>query len=243
MLAYIECDRDGFAINSDTQYAIDGLSALGYDIKKVYYTDLLSDRDISYGLRNGVAVGSIRFMREIFSLLNCKVEDIDFPEELVPFQNRTILRTTLGVMRKRDPSGIWIKPVTTKLFDAFPYTTKNDLAIAEEFSDDTEVWISEQEEFVSEWRVYIHHGKIVHWANYAGRYDGVLDSIYVKDLVKHWKSQPIAAVIDVGIKKGRSGWEDCIVECSDFWAIGNYGLNAITYSQMLIDRYMEIVNQ
>ena len=94
-------------------------------------------------------------MRKIFSLLKCKVEDIDFPEELVPFQNRTVLRTTLGAMRKRDPSGIWIKPVTTKLFDAFPYTTKNDLAIAEEFSDDTEVWISEQEEFVSEWRVYI----------------------------------------------------------------------------------------
>jgi len=240
MLAFVEVDSQGLAINADVQSAIDGLSYLGHDFRPITYNDL-QIKNLTYGLQNGVAIGSIRFMKKVFSLLNCQVDDIDFPEELIGLQNRDIFRSTLGAIRKRNPSGFWIKPVSTKAFDAFPYSKNSDLNIVSEFSDDTEIWISPHEKIVSEWRCYIHNSELVWWGNYSGNFRIYPDEFFVKDLIRNWKTKPVACVIDVGIKKSSEGLVDCLIECGDFWAIGSYGLDSVKYAQMCIDRYQEIV--
>lgn len=240
-IAFVEVDTTGFAINSDTQVAIDGLAGFDYEIRPIRY-DQLFVRDIEYGLRNGFAVGSIRFMKKVFSILGVNVPDINFPEELADLQNRSVFQTTLGAFRKvsNHTYKAWIKPVETKLFDAFPCSSAQDLNIVSEFPDETEIWFSPNTPFVSEWRCFVHKGDFIHWANYSGDCRRSPDFKYVDKLVNHWSSAPVSCVIDVGVCK-RYGNPNAIVECGDFWAVGAYGLTPFVYTEMLIDRYKEIL--
>lgn len=240
MKAYVELKR-GFPVNTDIQKAIDGFESLVYDIKTFTKEDIvLGLGKIDYAAMNNVFVGSIDTMTMLFNRLGKLPEPIDYPS----FVLRDLLMTRdvdkikmKDIIRHYTTGEIFIKPVKTKLFDGMLVTKKEDLNYFKGFEEEL-VWGSDKIDIVSEWRAYVHNNKLIQCSNYSGDFTLAPDYTYIQKLIEGYDICPISYTIDVAVlKDGRTD----VVEFNDFWAIGSYGLDSMKYSEMLRDRYFQIV--
>lgn len=248
MKVYVETKR-GFPVNSDIQKAIDGFENLCYDIVPFVHSDVILGK-YDYAAKHNIFVGSIDTMKLIFNRIGKMPEDIDYPEFL--FEKNLLLRKVSksilkDVIDNYSNKELFIKPTKTKLFDGILVTKKEDFNYFRGFENEI-VWVSEPIDISSEWRVFVHDNKIVHWSNYSGDFTKLPDFNDILRLVKYYDNAPRSYTIDVavlkdiedkhfGFTKGRTD----VVEFNDFWAIGSYGLDCVRYAEMLRDRYEEIV--
>lgn len=234
--------KNGLAINADIQNAIDGFEYLGYDIKCITLENIFSGT-MDYAAQNNPFVCSIDGMRKILFNIKKTPAPMDFPKEIVESElvGRVVLKMFLHeAMNKFETTGVplFVKPVVTKIFDGILLTKKEDLNYFGLMSINPEVYISEKINIVSEHRVYVHHGKMVHCCCYDGDFKLSPDYTYIDKMISVYKSAPVAYTIDVAIlDDGRN----VLMEINDFWAIGSYGLKSWDYAQMLADRYNEII--
>lgn len=187
-------------------------------------------------LRSHLFLGSTEFMREVFSRMGMK--NVGVPRN----SDRTHQAITLGDARKRALSGekLFIKPFEIKLFTGFildqmQYTCISDIP------DDTMVMAYEPfpTSILTEWRVYVHDGKVVDARNYSGDFMVQPDYTHVKKIIAdNGREFPVAYTMDVGILEGG---DSVVIEFNDMWAIGNYGIPNDIYLRMLRDRYFEII--
>lgn len=240
--------KQGFPVNEDIQKAIDGFEYLGYEPTQVTMETMLSGA-LDYVCKKYPVVGSIDFMKSLFKRLGKLPEPIDFPEFILNNNklNREVSKTTLDnvltVLNLESFTGrdtkLFVKPVETKLFDGILIgTLPSELHYFHNIKRDTPVWVSEKIDIASEYRVYVHNGKMLYACNYSGDFKISPDYSYVESLIKDYKSAPISYTIDVAIMK--SGI-NTVVEFNDFWAIGGYGIAPWDYALMLKDRYFEIM--
>lgn len=101
--------------------------------------------------------------------------------------------------------------------------------------------ISHPDEFLSEWRAFVFHGKIQFVANYAG--DPLLfpDADRVRMMVKSYGDDaPVAYTLDVAVNSNR---QTVVVECHRFFSCGLYGFNDYaTLPYMLSQEWFELKN-
>lgn len=100
------------------------------------------------------------------------------------------------------------------------------------------VYVSPVMDIISEWRVYVHNGEMVHSSNYAGDFMMTPDYGYVQELIDNYPDAPVAYTIDIGILANS---QNAVIEFNDFYAISAYGLNCMKYAEMLVDRYNQII--
>lgn len=236
--------KNGLAINADIQNAIDGFEYLGYDVKYISLEEIMSGmRD--FAARTSPFICSIDGMRKIFSNIGKNPAPIDYPKEIVEagLCGRTILKMPLHEAIKKFESTeipLFIKPVTTKLFDGILVSKKEDLNFFGTISTNPDAYVSEKIDILSEYRIYVHNGKMVHSCCYEGDFRLAPDYVYVYNMITAYKSAPVAYTIDIAILDDD---RNVLMEFNDFWAIGSYGLKSWDYAQMLADRYEEIINQ
>ena len=58
------------------------------------------------------------------------------------------------------------------------------------------------------------------------------------EIIKNYNNSPVAYGIDIGIDNANNSF---VVEVNDATSLGNYGLDSIRYSEMLIARWFELV--
>lgn len=205
-------------------------------------------------LREGRAlpIGSVDFMRNAMDLSGItEPANISYPSPL-----RGYLRRDVKQRRAGNVLGHWfIKPLTTKTFTGFVFDTLSnpdnldfhDRAQYNAFlalSPETPVWISEPVVWLSEYRYYISHGKVLG----RGRYDDGEDEtpapdisvvIEMVDAYSCTEDAPTAYSIDVGVLK--TG-ETALIECNDAWALGYYQgtLSHRDYIEMLWTRWKQL---
>lgn len=180
--------------------------------------------------------GSVEFMREVFKRIG--LNDVRLPKN----SNRTSEVITLGEAKERANNGfnLFIKPVDIKLFsglilDGITHTCLNNI------SDDVLVLAYDTfpSPILSEWRCYVHNNQIIDSRNYSGEFTVSPNYNYVDEIIKENRKEfPCAYTIDVGILENG---DNVVIEFNDMWAIGNYGLDNITYLRLLRDRYFEII--
>lgn len=198
-------------------------------------------------IKTNLFIGSVDFMREVFKRVDIK--DVRLPKN----SNRESEIITLSEAHNRVYEGekIFIKPVEIKLFtglvlDGYVYTCLNGLP------PETKVMAYEvfKNKIISEWRVYVFNHRIEGSKNYSG--DCIISPFYdyVQSIINDNKIEgfPCAYTIDVGIlsphdmpNSRMNAFENVVIEFNDMWAIGNYGLDNITYLRMLKERYFEII--
>lgn len=103
--------------------------------------------------------------------------------------------------------------------------------------EETKVLTSPALSFVSEFRVYVHQGKVLNVCYYKG--DPLVQPSLetIKTMVPEIGGYAAAFGLDVGVlEDGRT----TLVELNDFCCIGNYGLKAIDYARCIADRWPEI---
>jgi hypothetical protein len=237
-MVYIQSDNERkLPHHFDCACALYGTIENCLDYRLTSYEEVSSGKFDSL-IRNNLFVGSVEFLTEVFSRVG--ITNVRVPKN----SNRVSEITTLGEVKQRRESGeiLFIKPTQIKLFtgfvfDKYNYTFINDLP------DDTELMVYKPFEFdiVTEWRVYVYRNDVKDWKHYSGEITMLPDYGYVTNIIKENKSEfPVAYTIDVGVL---SNGENVVIEFNDMWAIGNYGLDNITYLRMLHERYFEIMRR
>lgn len=198
-------------------------------------------------IRSNLFVGSVEFMREVFTRVN------KIPQPIMN-SDRKNSRITLGKVRelmvKLTGAKLFVKPYQQKLFTGL-VVDKFFISSLREFPDDFEVMGYEViDNILSEWRIYIMDGKIQDSRNYSGDFKISPDYNTVESKIKELRDQlPSAYTMDVGITYGYDNntlshqYNTFIVEFNDFYSIGNYGIENSLYLRMLKQRYFEIIKQ
>lgn len=223
----------------DAACAMYGAIETGKEYKLVTYDEVAYGKFDSL-IRTNLFVGSVEFMREVFNRVGLK--DVRVPSN----SNRESEKITLGeaLIRAKKGEKLFIKPLEIKLFTGFVLDNMIHSCI-EGLPSDTKVLAYKPfyTEIISEWRVYIHRGKIVDARNYSGDFMISPDyRFFLQKILKENEGKfPISYTIDVGVLYFDSFGENVVIEYNDMWAIGNYGIPNDLYLRLLRDRYLEIM--
>ena len=220
--------------HSDCASAVYGAIDNGWDYKLVTYEDIISGKYDAL-LKTRLFVGSVEFLSEIFRRVGASPR--------IPINSdRDSEEMSLKEAMERVENGetLFIKPKQIKLFTGMVTDTMT-LSCLKPYPNDSRVWVYKPFEspIESEWRCYIHYGKIKEIKHYSGDFWILPDRNYIESIIGRFRENfPISFTIDVGILE--SG-ENVVVEFNDMWAIGNYGVDNRTYLGMLKDRWFEIM--
>lgn len=244
MNAFVKTTKGNFP-NQNFYLAWKGFDEMKYEVIK-FEEEELDDLNFlrSIGDLTPVFAGVTIFDRvlERRGIVYNKIDT--YPEILHPFMNRNVEKSTVGEFRKvwdKDEDNhprVFMKPVQQKKFNGAVMKSILDWMPLANLPNETEVYLVDELNFVSEFRVYIHDQEIVTAKHYMGKWDKVIDRGVVKEAIKEFASQaPCAYALDFGID---TNGKTTLVEFNDATSLGNYGLDSIRYAEMLASRWVEI---
>jgi|LauGreDrversion4_2_1035121.scaffolds.fasta_scaffold04678_1 hypothetical protein len=238
MKLYVQADNTGnMPHHFDAACALYGALDSGVETRLIRMEDLAGINNLVF--LNNPFVGSVEFMREIFSRFG---KDPRVPDN----SNRDEERITMGEARKRIEAGetLFVKPVQIKMFTGM-VVSKTLLFCLNPYSEDSPVIVCKPFEspIVSEWRCYVRKtllgDPIQDIRCYLGDPFRVPDRGFIEDIFReNILRYPKSYAIDVAVLE--SG-ENVVVEYNDMWALGNYGMENDKYFSMLKERYFEIM--
>jgi len=101
---------------------------------------------------------------------------------------------------------------------------------------------SEEIRIESEWRAFVHKGKLVGLQNYSGDFELFPNIDTIKTMIDAYKSAPIAYTLDVGVVYNHQ--LTFVIECHDFFSCGLYGFaDHNIYPYMLYRWFHEYLNK
>lgn len=239
MEAFVQT-RHGEHENVNFFQASKGFYELGYFVNKIEF-----DEPISEAVTKETPVfAGIPLFKKVMQKLEVNYQDVPaYPEELAPFMYRGISVSSIGEVRKSlTPwDSLFIRPIdmNRKQFNGHILQREFDLRNTLHLPEETRVYVSEVVEFVSEYRVYVYGDIVVGAKHYAGDWGVPFSRRVVEGMIRKFRHKaPKAYCLDVGVLDTH---ETALVEVNDAINMGNYGLAAKAYSQMIDARWKEIV--
>ncbi len=239
-VAYLQ-KKDGEFFNLSTFNAWEGFKLLGI------HTEFFDFKQMTNGWlptplsKNTLVCGSIGAVR--WALKEIGVPDpemVDYPSELEPYWGRKIWTSTLSEIRQHEPQ-VFIKPkLGHKLFNGHVRTGQiKDLIQTAMITDETEIYVSDIVNFLSEFRIFVHNGLMLGCRHYKGDFTLGPNFEVISEAINAYKSAPVSYSADFGVTDdGRT----LLVEINDAFALGCYGLPNILYATMLQDRWLQMVD-
>jgi hypothetical protein len=238
-LAYVQKDpRTGEFISATAYNFWDGCRLLGiptepFDAAQI--DDLpLTPRTLVHG-----GVGAV--MRAL-ARLGVPAPHVDgAPAELGPYFGRRVWQTTMGALRASDDGApVFVKPLReAKLFTGHVRDgSMRSLTMTAHVDDGVALLASEVVPFVTEYRCFVHRGRVVGAKHYGGDWRAPPPDFGVADAAAAaFAGAPVAYAIDLGVADdGRT----LIVEVNDAFALGCYGLAPVPYARLVEDRWLEL---
>ena len=200
--------------------------------------------------RNVLLVSSIDDTKSWFKRMgwieNPEMDTIPMELNDDKFLNRHVEYSTLKEVREYTNFPVFVKPRTLKQFDAGVIDNNLQLLWLSDLPNDTPCLISEVLDIISEYRCYILEGKCVGVYNYLGDVFKFPDPGFINECIKKYESAPSAYALDIGITSDWNFKGECnknvVIECNDFWSLGNYGLSPKLYSRGLMLRWRELLD-
>jgi hypothetical protein len=226
------------------------LQNLGVEIIDFDGSNLKSLDKYDFNIKNDIIIGSVEASCVFFK--KCEIETpkyLGYPEELKKYLDRKIIETKFGEINH--PYPYFIKPSNhVKLFTGTLVKSEKSYNFMRDFykeiNSDTELFLSEPIEFLSEYRCFVHKGvlKGIQW--YAGDFTIFPNISFIYQMIEDYKFSPISYTLDVGICEKNIDINlkkhiTVLVEINDMLGnTGSYGFNAKDYVRMTIDRFQEI---
>lgn len=241
MKAFVQVQEDGEFYSENQFSAWRAFSQFGYEVIKFKRSEL-HRLDIT---RETPCCGGLSVMQYIFKLLKVEHNELSsYPLELTPFLGRKVGTSTLEAAVKKLSKGesLFIKPTdqNRKIFNGKVFDSEsldsNICALLVE-NPKMPVFVSEVVPFLDEYRVCIHNGSILGARPYKGNASLGYDFDEVARMVNAFENAPIAYCLDVGITMANT---TLLIEVTDAYSFGHYGLSCELYGKMLIDRWNEI---
>lgn len=180
-----------------------------------------------------IPVGSIEFvesgLRRWYGIER-GLTPLFIPEQLRPFANRWVQ----AAHGKRQ-----VESAIANLGKAFiksASAVKCDYAgiyhAGQKLPDDTDYFVSQTIDIVSEWRIFVHRGNILDLKNYSGDPWQMPDRTTVEKMVEAFTNTPKAYTLDVAVL--RNG-QTAVIEVHNFIACGLYGFTSPKLPLMYCD--------
>ena len=235
MKAYVQ-QQHGQWLNDNCYTVWYGLTRMGYDVHPFTMDNIPTD------ITSDIVVhGGINTIRNIITKLGVEQPAIHNPQDYLPkYCNDRVFKssTIINVKNWDNKAPYFIKPMYDhKLFTGFVVNNIFDKNKLGKYPDDTLVLVSDVINMVSEYRCFVHKGKLVGSKNYTGDFTKNIDYDIVKNAIKDYPNQPVAYSLDFAVTdEGKT----TLIEINDGFALGSYGLNPIIYTRMIIDRWLEM---
>lgn len=234
--------KNGIPITTNIYYAWEGFRLKGYDISFFEGEFISPQLDNMPLTKDDIICGYIPVVRKVFDRLGVAQPNLpDIPEELLPFCKREVGFSTLGAVHKQDYAvkPIFIKPrYVQKLFPGHVVSSFRDLIKTSAYDMSTEILVSEPVNFVTEYRGFVLRGDLVGLKHYKGDFGTVPDVRVIQNAIRSYKSSPSGYSIDFGVT---DRGDSLLIEINDAFALGNYGLSSLTYTDIIEARWDEIV--
>jgi hypothetical protein len=232
MKAYIQTNKEGGYYNVNAFLAAVGFNSLGFEVFKYF-----DAQDVDEKEREAIFVGGVGMVRKRLKALGIdKQDEIEYPSELHNFLNRKIWTSTLKEIIRAEKTGIFIKPLETKLFQGKVILEFKDF-IGLNYAEEVNVWCSEIVDIVTEWRCFVRYGVLLDVRYYKGDWGSQLDLEVVEDAISKFKTQPASYCLDFGVDKKGTHY---LIEVNDGHSLGTYGMGAISYAKFLSARWSEL---
>lgn len=195
-----------------------------------------------------LVVGDNPTMMNVFKLLGINWTNDSYPQSLRKYLNRNVwessIRNLLLRSHENDIGNIFVKPKSkAKLFTGFVINSNRDLYRLHGIAKDTDLYCSSVVNWLSEYRVFVNKSRIVGVRNYDGDKALTLNMEVVENAIYDFEKsnqRTDAYGIDFGVlDDGRTA----LIEWNDGFALGSYGLEKEIYTQLILTRWKEIVNE
>jgi hypothetical protein len=200
-----------------------------------------------------VPVGSVEFVTSWFKrFYDHEPKPINVPEELFKHPSFEFTQRRMfngNFMDIEDLTGEWFVKSNDKI--------KGIAGLYDLTGDEIPVCagnyqFSERIEIESEWRVFVYQEKLVGLQNYAGDFTRFPNVEVINEMIKAYKSAPVAYTLDVGVGDeiyhetfGFHLWNKTfVIEVHDFFSCGLYGFgDHKIYPYMLYRWFHEYLNK
>lgn len=232
MKAYIQTDKNGDFYNVNAYVAAVGFKSLDFEVHKFENAGLVEEND-----RSAIFVGGVGMVRKRLEMLGIeRPAEIEYPAELNEFLNRKVWTSTLAQIIQEEKTGIFIKPMETKLFQGKVISDFKDY-LGLNYEKEVAIWCSETVNVVTEWRCFVRYGSLLDVRYYKGNWDSKLDLTIVNEAIRKYTSQPAAFCLDFGVDASGKHY---LIEVNDGHSLGTYGMGAISYAKFLSARWSEL---
>jgi hypothetical protein len=239
MKTFVQTDRGEFPKEMYLTYAYGAAKYFGYEVVKFEpddFTGMKKECPVFCGVNQFPLI--LKHLGVDYTPL------ISYPDRVRGYLNRKVELIQLQEAKARVLSGesLFIKPTdeNRKSFNGQLVSgewPKRDFQLFKALERNLEVFVSEPIEFKVEYRVFIHRGKILDSRKYRGDFRLNIDYEIVERAIKDFGG-PVAYCLDFGLDSlGRT----TLVEVTDANSLGHYGLDPFYFSNMIIDRWNEIV--
>lgn len=233
MKAYIQCDSKGLPADYDFFNAYSGFVEMG--VETVFFNNY---EQLCASDKCDVVVGYVGPVQVRLNDFNIKIPDIDYPDSISAYLGRTIRKSTINTIAgSPDEWNVFVKPVHNKAFKGRVVNSAKGLIGCGTCGSDTEVYVSDIVNFVSEYRAFVRYGEILDIRHYGGSWDIFPDPKVIKDCIISFTDSPKAYAADFGVTAdGRT----LLIEINATCSIGSYGLNVVQYAKLLSARWAEL---
>ncbi len=188
-----------------------------------------------------VIIGSVQATELFFELCGVQIPNyLGYPETLYKYLHRKVEVVKFKELDGK-PFPYFVKPKNgVKSFTGSIVqneTQKKLLVSFDNVVDDTELYLSEPIDFITEYRCFVHKGELKGIQYYFGDFRQFPNVETIESMIRDYTNSNISYTLDVGVTD--SG-VTALVEVNDMWAIGSYGFDAKTYVRMCIDRLIQI---
>jgi hypothetical protein len=239
MRAFVQVHSDGDFFSANFFDAWRAFNWFGYEVIKFKPFEI---EDIPIACDTPV-FGSVATTKRAFRRLNVIHEELpSYPDALSPYLGRVpIILQVKDVWQQVCAGKKWfVKPLDCdrKRFDGRLLETELDLIHLVNLPDDLMVYCCKPVNFLSEFRVFVLANEVVDVRKYRGDWKQNINSFIVESAIKDMVDPPKAYCLDFGVTD--SG-QTILVEVTDAWAFGHYGLDMTLFGNMILTRWEEIV--
>ncbi len=171
----------------------------------------------------------------------------DYPRSLEPFLHRRLWTSTVRQLTEAVYEGagppVFAKPLgRKKRFTGHVFRGAEDLLYLERASLSTPLVCSEVVHWLSEYRVYVAHGRILAMLHYGGDPAVRVDEAVVHEAV-HRLEEAKEATAGYGVDFGvLATGQTALVEWNDGFSLGAYpGMEAESYTELTVARWTELL--
>jgi hypothetical protein len=199
--------------------------------------------------RETLVAGSIPAVTQALQQLEIPVpEPKDYPASLQPFLHRKIWESTVGAvlegLMQGDLGSVFVKPKgRLKRFTGRVFSSRDDACFLEGASRRLPVYCAHPVEWKSEFRTYVIRGEIVGTLHYWGEAAVRPDESEIRravETLQHSGEAAAAYGIDFGVLADGT---TALMELNDGFGLGSYGLGDDLYTDLILTRWEELMNQ